>query len=251
MGMVEDATEDLFFTRYECETLAQSYQIPPERRLQGKAAKIGSVKTLLNQVQIFHTSHHAASNLNHPQDSGLRLADGDLTLGQLLSPAWRLPNLSDVFTCNCETHFSLNDISDNFLTLATGFLCAGARSAVSTLWSVEDLASAMLSLFYYEGREAGLSRSLALQKAQQNLRNLTGKEFANKYQSALAQHLEELHVAIMKKHRAAVNGEESQKLLAAARKIEAQQRRLKRCGDENLPFDHPYYWAGFVSQGLD
>ncbi|MFB2982915.1 hypothetical protein [Microseira sp. BLCC-F43] len=89
-----------------------------------------------------------------------------------------------------------------------------------------------------------------MQKAHQSLRNLTGKAFAERYQSALAQHLERLHEAMMEKYRGAVNEEESQKLLEAARKIEAQQRRLERCGNENLPFDHPYYWAGFVSQGL-
>ena len=161
-----------------------------------------------------------------------------------------MPDLSDAFTCNCETHFSVTDVTDEILTLSVGFLCAGARSVVSTLWSVEDLASAMLSLFYYDLREAGLSRSLALQKAQQNLRNLTGKEFAARYQSALAQHLEELHAAIMEKHRGAVNETESQKLLEAAWKIEAQQRRLEGCAKEDLPFNSPYYWAGFVSQGL-
>jgi CHAT domain-containing protein len=250
MGIVEDATEDLPFTRYECETLAKTYQIPPTRRLQGKDAKIDSVKHLLQQVQILHTSHHAASRLNEPLESSLLLADGELKLGQLLSPGWRMPNLSDVFTCNCETHFSVTDVTDEILTLSTAFLCAGARSVVSTLWSVEDLASAMLSLFYYQGREAGLSRSLALQKAQQNLRNLTGKEFANKYQSGLAQHLKGLHEAIIEKHGGAVNQEESQKLLESARKIEAQQQRLERCSKEDFPFDNPYYWAGFVSQGL-
>jgi CHAT domain-containing protein/tetratricopeptide (TPR) repeat protein len=250
MGIVEDATEDLPFTRYECETLAKNYQIPPMRRLQGKDATIDSVKHLLRQVQILHTSHHAASNLNEPLESALQLADGNLKLGQLLSPGWRMPDLSDAFTCNCETHFSVTDVTDEILTLSVGFLCAGARSVVSTLWSVEDLASAMLSLFYYDLREAGLSRSLALQKAQQNLRNLTGKEFAARYQSALAQHLEELHAAIMEKHRGAVNETESQKLLEAARKIEAQQRRLEGCAKEDLPFNSPYYWAGFVSQGL-
>ncbi len=250
MGIVEDATEDLPFTRYECETLAKTYQIPSTRRLQGKDATIDSVKYLLRQVQILHTSHHAASNLNEPLESALQLADGNLKLGQLLSPGWRMPDLSDAFTCNCETHFSVTDVTDEILTLSVGFLCAGARSVVSTLWSVEDLASAMLSLFYYEGREVGLSRSLALQKAQQNLRNLTGKEFAARYQSALAQHLEELQAAIMEKHRGAVNETESQKLVEAARKIEAQQRRLEGCAKEDLPFNSPYYWAGFVSQGL-
>jgi tetratricopeptide (TPR) repeat protein len=62
LGIVEDATENLPFTRYECDTLAQRYQVPETFRLRGKQATLDNYKTLLQQIHRLHTSHHAASN---------------------------------------------------------------------------------------------------------------------------------------------------------------------------------------------
>ena len=227
MGIVEDATEDLPFTRYECQTLAETHQVPPERRLRGSQATLSNYKTLISQVQVIHTSHHASSDLNNPLASKLKLADGELTLGQLLTPGWRMPNLGDVFACCCEVNFTLANITDDILSIATGFLCAGARSVVSTLWSVEDLPSALLAIFYYQNRET-MTRSQALQQAQIKLRTMTGKEFAANYKTKLVEHLKRLE-------RVDINGDE---------------HKLELLGKKEKPFAHPYYWAGFVSQGL-
>ena len=230
MGIVEDATEDLPYTRYECQTLAETRQVPPERRLRGSQATLSNYKTLISQVQVIHISHHASSDLNNPLASKLKLADGELTLGQLLTPGWRMPDLGDVFACCCEVNFTLANITDDLLSIATGFLCAGARSVVSTLWSVDDLASALLAIFYYQNREK-MTRSQALQQAQIKLRTMTGKEFAANYQAKLAAHLEQLEGV-------------------SETKIEVRKHKLDLLSQEEKPFAHPYYWAGFVSQGL-
>jgi CHAT domain-containing protein len=253
MGIVEDATEDLLFTRYECETLAQSYGVSADKRLQGRKATVTEYKTLASQVQVLHSSHHATSNPTQPLDSYLVLGDGSLTLSQLISPSWRMPNLSDVFACCCEVNFSLNKLTDDLLSLATGFLCAGARSVVSTQWSVEDLASALLAIFYYNFRDAGMSRSQALQQGQIKLRNLTGEEFARNYQREIGKSLQQQYdQAMTGRNHAKVKGDvaECQKWQELADKIQVQQQRLQSLAQEKQPFSHPYYWAGFVSQGL-
>jgi len=253
MGIVEDATEDLLFTRYECETLAQSYGVSADKRLQGRKATVTEYQTLASQVQVLHSSHHAASNPMQPLDSYLVLGDGSLTLSQLISPGWRMPNLSDVFACCCEVNFSVNKVTDDLLSLATGFLCAGARSVVSTQWSVEDLASALLAVFYYNFRQAGMSRSQALQQGQIKLRNLTGEEFARNYQGEIGKSLQQQYdQAMTRRHDANVKGDvaECQKWQELADKIQVQQQRLQLLAQEKQPFSHPYYWAGFVSQGL-
>jgi len=253
MGIVEDATEDLLFTRYECETLAQSYGVSADKRLQGRKATVTEYKTLASQVQILHSSHHATSNPAQPLNSYLVLGDGSLTLSQLISPGWRMPNLSDVFACCCEVNFSVNKLTDDLLSLATGFLCAGARSVVSTQWSVEDLASALLAIFYYNFRQAGMSRSQALQQGQIKLRNLTGEEFARNYQGEIGKSLQQKYdQAMTRRNHANVKGDmaECQKWQKLADKIQVQQQRLRLLAQEKQPFSHPYYWAGFVSQGL-
>jgi len=253
MGIVEDATEDLLFSRYECETLAQSYGVSADKRLQGRKATVTEYQTLASQVQILHSSHHATSNPTQPLDSYLVLGDGSLTLSQLISPGWRMPNLSDVFACCCEVNFSLNKLTDDLLSLATGFLCAGARSVVSTQWSVEDLASALLAIFYYNFRQAGMSRSQALQQGQIKLRNLTGEEFARNYQGEMGKSLQQQYdQAMTRRNDANVKGDvaECQKWQDLADKIQVQQQHLQSLAQEKQPFSHPYYWAGFVSQGL-
>ncbi|MBP0020828.1 MAG: CHAT domain-containing protein [Cyanobacteria bacterium SBLK] len=226
LGIVEDAKENLPFTRYECETLAQRYRVPETRRLQGKQATLDNYKTLLHQIHRLHTSHHAASNLNDPLASVLQLSDRELTLSQILT--WRIPQLTEVFASACETHFTATELTDDLLTIATSFLCTGVRNVISTQWSVEDLASALLAIFYYKNRDEGKSPSHALQRARQQLRNLTGEELKNKYYYTLTAYLEQL-------------GEPE--------KIESRKSRLSQLCKENLPFSSPYNWAGFISQG--
>ncbi|OLT62879.1 hypothetical protein BJP37_31425 [Moorena bouillonii PNG] len=252
MGIVEDATEDLPFASFECKTLAEMYQVPAEQRLQGRNATVKSYQTLAQQVHILHSSHHAKSNPK-PLESQLRLGDGSLTLGQLLTPGWRMPNLSEVFASACEVNFTLTKLTDDLLSLATGFLCAGARSVVSTQWSVDDLASALLAIFYYDGRRSGMSCCQALQQGQIKLRNLTGKEFADNYQRQLREHLEQkLTEAKAAKQNAKDQGDEEEldKWVTIVDKFEIQLKRLESLSKEDFPFGHPFYWAGFVSQGI-
>lgn len=173
-GTVEDAEDNLPCARFEGEQLAKMYNIPPEKRLIGSnQATSKNYRQLAQQVQVLHSCHHALSRLDNPLESQLKLADGSITLGQLMTPSWRLPQLVEVFLSCCETNLGTPSLTDDILTLSTGFLCAGARSVVSTLWSVNDLATALFSIFYYQQRQEGRNLPEALQKAQIQLREFT------------------------------------------------------------------------------
>ncbi|MEA5520494.1 CHAT domain-containing tetratricopeptide repeat protein [Limnoraphis robusta] len=230
MGIVENATGDLVFTEYECKILSQLYQVPDSQRLYFQNATFENYQNLIKNVQFIHSSHHASSRLDNPLDSKLTLYEGEVTLSHLLT--WRLPELSDVFLSCCETHFTLTQITDDTLTLAAGFLCAGARSVVSTLWAVDDLSTALFCLFYYQNIQQNFTRSEALQKAQVQLRTLTGKQLEEKYKAELDNYL--------LKQQAEENRD----------KIWNHQRDLLSLCKQEFPFSSPYYWAGFVSQGL-
>jgi len=155
-GTVENPDGSLPSVEFECEKIAQFYNIPANQRLKGREkATVNNYRELAKQVQVLHSSHHASSRLDSPLESVLKLADGDITLGQIMTPGFRLPNLSDVFLSCCETNLGIAGVSDDILSLSTGFLCAGARSVVSTLWSVDDLATALFSIFYYQYRQQG------------------------------------------------------------------------------------------------
>jgi len=254
-GTVEDATNDLPFASFEGEQIAQLHQISSERRLRGSSqATRDNYRKLAEQIQVLHSCHHAESCLDEPLNSQLKLGDGSITLGQLMSPGWRLPNLSDVFLSCCETGLGLPEITDDILTLSTGFLCAGARSVVSTLWAVNDLATAIFSIFYYQHRQQGCSRPEAVRQAQIKLRELNKEELLNR------EDIKELSRQAEAGRKQARN-KRSQYESASANYLnwDREYRKyasvtneihsVKNSQDEE-PFSHPRYWAAFTCSGL-
>jgi tetratricopeptide (TPR) repeat protein/CHAT domain-containing protein len=229
MGIVQYDTGDLVFTGYECQTLATMHQVDKNYRLQYKQATINNYHKLLNQVQVLHSSHHASADLNNSLESKLLLSDGDINLGRVFT--WRFSDLAEVFLSCCETNLTLTQITDDPLSIASGFLCAGARNVVSTLWAVDDLATALFCVLYYEEKKDN-SRSEALRTAQFKLRNLTVDELSGKYTQQLEDYFEQQ------------KGENQAEIVKNVR------LRLDFLCRETLPFVSPHYWAGFVSQGL-
>ncbi|MGL6137325.1 MAG: CHAT domain-containing protein, partial [Planktothrix sp.] len=230
MGIVENATGDLIFTGYECETLANMHNVISDNRVRYEKATISEYQNLLERVQVLHSSHHAQSDLNNSLESKLHLFDGDVNLGRVFT--WRFSDLAEVFLSCCETNLTLTQITDDPLSIGAGFLCAGARNVVSTLWAVDDLATALFCILYYQEKR-DKSRSEAIRQAQFKLRNLTGDELSAKYKKQLYAYLEQQDWG------------ESQ-----AEMVMAQRLRLNGLCRKPLPFVSPKYWAGFVSQGL-
>jgi len=265
-GIVENADGTLLGAAFEGEKIAKIYNIPDNQRLQGKErATITNFKLLAKQVQVLHLSHHAISRLDNPLESRLILGDGCITLGQLLTPGWRLPNLSDVFLSCCETNLGISSITDDILTIATGFLCVGARSVVSTLWAVDDLATALFSIFYYQYRQQGFNRTEALQQAQIKLRTLSGKNLAIEYEGELNTYFkQQLEKVDINRQNAAKNcknlvtetpdyqhsSEDYKYWNEIYFRIIKIKDNLKKLCREELPFAEPYYWAAFIYSGL-
>ena len=151
-------------------------------------------------------------------------------------------------------------------THATGFLCAGARGAVSTLWSVNDLATSLFSIFYHHQRQAGKNRPQALQLAQQQLRQLTGKEFKKKYRKELEKVLgEKLDQAYEKLQEAQqqrdLHAEDSPEYKEWEKERikrndfynrigEIKNKGLKEAVNKEHPFAELQYWSGFICAGL-
>ncbi|MBD2179615.1 CHAT domain-containing protein [Aerosakkonema funiforme] len=230
MGIVENTRGDLVFTGYECETLAKMHKVSENNRLRYQKATISEYQNLLDRVQVLHSSHHAESDLNNSLESKLKLYNDDINLGRLFT--WRFSHLAEVFLSCCETNLTLTQITDDPLSIASGFLCAGARNVVSTLWSVDDLATALFCILYYQEKQ-DKGRSEAIRQAQFKLRNLTGDELYANHKRQLEEYFE-------------------QKLSAEnkAEIIKNVRVRLDLLCRETLPFISPYYWSGFVSQGL-
>ncbi len=248
-GTVEDAEDNLPCARFEGEKLAQMYNIPPENRLIGSSqATSNNYRQLAQQVQVLHSCHHAQSRLDNPLESQLKLAHGSITLGQLMTPSWRLPQLVEVFLSCCETNLGIPSLTDDILTLSTGFLCAGAKSVVSTLWAVNDLATALFSIFYYQNRQQGNSRPEALQQAQIQLRELTKVDLKK-----ISQQVEAREKQLIGNRKKYILGSVEYKQWEHEYSIHAKlNRRIKETENstQQFPFSHPRYWAAFICQGL-
>lgn len=265
-GTIEDATGDLPCASFEGEQLAVLYSIPDNQRLKGRhQATVSNYRQLAQTVQILHSSHHAQSRFDNPFESTLILGDGCITLGQLMTPAWRLPQLSDVFLSCCETGLGLSEITGDILTFSTAFLSAGARSVISTLWAVEDLATALFSIFYYQEWQQGKNRSEAMRQAQVKLRELTGNTLAASYKlqltELLKQKLKETD-ALRKRSQAerkAYSSDSSEyqqwdeaykKYDKIGKQIYRSRENLDKFCQESKPFSHPFYWAAFTCTGI-
>ncbi|MEZ2251167.1 CHAT domain-containing protein, partial [Microcoleus sp.] len=274
-GIVENATDDLYFTPFECEQIAEIVTVT-ERLKGSQQAKVTAYRNLAQNVNVIHSSHHAVSRLDNPLESRLFLGDGSITLGELMTPGWRLPQLLDVFMSCCETNLAKTEFTDNLLSLGTGFLCAGARSVVSTLWAVDDFATSLFSIFYYQYRREGLSRPEALWRAQVRLRTISGAELKKLYQPQIDALLPRIIGDLKRKLNLVqeeLKGLESQEDeyeddTAEYKELEEKlnkkteeeiEIRKRKEGYESLqknlytmsnPFDDLSYWSGFICQGL-
>ncbi len=264
-GTIEDATGDLPCASFEGEQLAVLYSIPDDRRLKGRhQATVSNYRELARTVQILHSSHHAQSRFDNPLESTLILGDGCITLGQLMTPGWRLPQLSDVFLSCCETGLGLTEFTGDILTFSTAFLSAGARSVIGTLWAVDDLATALFSIFYYQEWQQGKNRPEAIRQAQVKLRSLAGNTLAASYKPQLTELLKQKlkETDALRKisqterntcssaSQAERRDEEYKKYDIIGKQIYLSLKNLDKFCQESKPFSHPFYWAAFTCTGV-
>lgn len=204
----------------------------------------------MNQLRSAHCVHfscHGVFKPESPLESALLLADpegklgadANLTLGKIFEKLY-LNQCRLVTFSACESGMTdPTSISDEYIGLPSGFLYAGSVSIVSTLWTVDPLATTLLIVKFYKNLKqfpelkAG-DVALALKKAQTWLRTLTSKKLARiqnhpQFQRWVEQAFENLPKRDRYKFK---------DLLHAA---------VKR---EPCPFANPYYWSCFVATGL-
>jgi CHAT domain-containing protein/Tfp pilus assembly protein PilF len=243
-------------TRLEARTLAAL--LPGTRLLLGSAASEQSLERLagadgLKRFGLLHLATHGQANPSLPRQTAMVLAqdqlpstkeqearvlagkkplEGRLTVETVLHD-WRLD--ADLVTLSaCQTGLGAQTQSEGMLGFAQALLQKGARSVLLARWKVDDSATALLMVRFYEnllGKRAGLkaplSKAEALHEAKQWLRTLSRQQA-------------ELRLASLVE--GVPRGERgSLRPALPARKADAAK--------EERPFAHPYYWAAFVLLG--
>jgi CHAT domain-containing protein/Tfp pilus assembly protein PilF len=154
--------------------------------------------------------------------TGKQAYDGRLTAAQILR-TWKLD--AELVTLSaCQTGLGQYQGGEGYLGFAQALFLAGGRSLVLSLWRVDDNATALLMIRFYQnllGERPGLDKPLpkaeALQEAKAWLRTLTVRDV-------------EHQLAVLPR------GEEREKPAAP---VPAAVH----------PYGHPYYWAAFILIG--
>lgn len=124
---------------------------PESRALLRADASRSAVRELGSGFSMLHFATHGKFNADAPLNSGLYLAKGHDADGILtVSDLYGLNLDSDLVTLSaCETGLGKVANGDDVIGLTRGFLYAGARSIVASLWEVDDAATEQLMVSFY------------------------------------------------------------------------------------------------------
>lgn len=162
--------------------------------------------------EIIHIASHSEFTSGSPEDSFIQFSDRRLSLAQIEELNLELPPVDLLVLSACQTALGDEDAEYGFAGLA---MQAGVKSALASLWAIDDIGTVVLMSDFYQQLKSTPSKSAALRQAQMNL--LQRKIFVEKDQ------IQGLDVAV-----------------DLAQIISAKQ---------NQDFTHPYYWAGFTLIG--
>ena len=130
------------------------------------------LKDGLSHYRMIHFATHGVINTRRPEMSALILSlldrrgrklDGYLRLGDI----YKLKLSADlVVLSSCDSALGKDLESEGTIGLPRGFLYAGAKRVIASLWKVDDTATAKLMSSLYARIQKGESPSVALRKAQ-------------------------------------------------------------------------------------
>jgi CHAT domain-containing protein/Tfp pilus assembly protein PilF len=162
------------FSREEASAIL-TFARPDEslKALDFDASKSTATGGELSHYRIVHFASHALLNNDHPELSGIvlslidrqgRYIDGFLRLNEIYN--LNLPADLVVLSA-CETGLGKQMQGEGFIGLTRGFMYAGAQRVVSSLWKVDDEATAeLMGRFYEKMLKEGEPVAAALRHAQ-------------------------------------------------------------------------------------
>lgn len=174
-----DSTEEALFEKlkYSEEELDAIGRLFPAKLVKGKSANVDSFKKLSSNYSIIHLSTHgkaddrlgdycylAFSPTSHDQ-SNYALYVKDLYNLKLSAEM--------VVLSACETGIGELREGEGIMSLGRGFTYAGAKSIISTLWSVNDRSTMEIMNSFYSYLKDGLQKDEALRNAKLDYLNKT------------------------------------------------------------------------------
>ena len=165
----------------------------------------------LGNFETVHIASHADFSAGSPENSFIQFSDRRLSLEQIADLDLELPQVNLLVLSACNTAIGNKDAEFGFAGLA---IQAGVKSAIASLWSIEDAATVALMADFYQQYKSTPIKSAALKQAQIELL----------------------------KNRVFIAGGKLQGLSVEVDLPLALAR-------EDRDFSHPYFWSGFTTIG--
>ncbi len=141
---LDDSKYDLQYASEEA--LEVSKEFSDSKVLTRKKATETEFKKHASAYCNIHLATHGTFDSRYPLSSGLYFARDEFNNGFLeVSELYSLNLSADLVTLSaCETALGKINSGDDVIGLQRGFLYAGARSIIASLWTVDDLATSIL-----------------------------------------------------------------------------------------------------------
>ncbi|MEM7127376.1 MAG: CHAT domain-containing tetratricopeptide repeat protein [Chloroflexota bacterium] len=185
----------------------------------GQEATRTTVCQALSGYDVIHFSCHGHFQQLNPMASSLQLADGELTAGVLLETVTLQADL--VILSACDTGLNELHPGDELMGLTRAFIGSGARSLLATLWPVNEIPTRLFMETFYESWLTGSTKAEAVRIAQQTVAGMSSKTVHSRLEAY---------------------GMMANEITDALALFQAMLPGAK-------PFDHPFYWGGFVLIG--
>jgi len=162
-------------TRHEARRIA-ALASPADVALDFEASRTTATSSNLADYKIVHFAAHGIVDDRHPELSGIVLSLFDKK-GQLQDGFLRLHDIYNlkvpadlVVLSACGTALGKEVVGEGLIGLVRGFMYAGTRRVVASLWEVDDEATSELMARFYRGMfEKNLAPPAALRAAQNEL----------------------------------------------------------------------------------
>ena len=168
---------------------AISAAAPPGTTMVAKgfdASRETAMSAEVGQYQILHFATHGVLNSEHPEFSAivLTMVDQNGVKKNGLMPLHDIYNLNlsaDLTVLSaCQTALGKDVKGEGLVGLSHGFLSAGSKSVVASLWKVDDRTTAMLMADFYQSLlKQGMTPAAALRQAK--LKMMREKQWAAPY----------------------------------------------------------------------
>lgn len=147
----------------ENEVQAISETLPSARVFSGERATFSNFSKNAGRHDMMHIACHGRFRADSPLNSSLQLADGLITVRDI--SAQKL-NAGLAVLSACETGLNKLFPGEEIVGLARGFISAGVRSLVLSLWTVNDEATKRFMIAFYGSLVMGASVEASLRQAQ-------------------------------------------------------------------------------------